>query len=170
MKLFCTDYHQTWNEIKQFLSTCTSMLKFTKLLGRDTPGLPTSTCMLYFSESMLCLKLYTDIFLYMNLYLSTCVDKWAGMRTLVCEDIRHNFAFSPIHGLSHSSLFFCQYYFSFASLHFLNVSRMGSHHIQHLGLGGDSLVKIVSHWETHGSGFCLNWFSVNRQQILSFYS
>ena len=85
INIFCTDYHLTWNEKKQFLSTCTSMLKFTKLLGRGTPGLPISTCMLYFSESMLCLKLYTEIFLYMSLYLSTCVHKWAGIHTLVYE-------------------------------------------------------------------------------------
>ena len=140
------------------------MLKFTKLLGRGTPGLPISTCMLYFSESMLSLKLYTEIFLYMCLYLSTCVYKWAGMHTLVYEYTPQFRIFTDTWVVALITYFFCQYYFSLASPHFLNVSRMGSHHIQHLGLGGNSLVKIVSPWETHDSGFCLNGFSVNRSK------
>ena len=131
--LYVLPSNMKWNEIKQFLSTCTSMFKFTKLLGRGAPRLPT------------------------------------GMHTLVYEYTQ----FSHFHrfmGCRTHHLFFCQYHFSFASLHFLNASRLVSSHIQLLALGGDCLVKIVSPWETHESGFCLNGFFVKPQQILSFYS
>ena len=116
---FYTNYHLKWNEIKQLLSACTSMLKFTKLLGRGTPGIPTSTCMLYFSESMLCLKLYWDIFIYIwvYIYLHVCIS---GRECIhLCTNIHHNFAFSPIHGLSHSLLFFLSILFFFRIPSFL---------------------------------------------------
>ena len=104
-----------------------------------------------------------EILLYMSVYLSTCVYKWVGMHTLVYEYTPQFRIFTDAWVVAFIT-FFCQYYFSFASPHFLNVSRMGYRHIQHLGPGGDSLVEIVSPWETHDSGFCLNGFSVNRSK------
>ena len=62
--------------------------------------------------------------------------------------------------------FFCQYYFSFASPHFLNVSRMGSHHIQHLGLGGDSLVKLCRLGRPKTAAFALMGFPTTTANIV----
>ena len=117
-------------------------------------------CYIFFRIYALLGIIYRDI-LFMSLYLSTCVYKLAGMHTLVYEYTLQCRIFHRYMDCGTHNFFFCQYYFFVESPHFLNVSRMASHHIQHLRLGGDSLVKIVSPWETHDSGFCLNGFSIN---------
>ena len=116
-----------------------------------------------FSESMVCLKLYTETFLYMSLYLSTCAYKWAGMHTLVYKYTPQFRILTDTWFVALITFFSVNIIF-LSSPHLWNVSRMGSHHIQHLGLRGDPLVKIVSPWETHDSGFCLNGLSVNRSK------
>ena len=104
MNHFWTDYQLTCNEIKLFLSTCTSMLKCTKLLGRGTRGLPTSSCMLYFSKSMLCFEIILRYFcIWVHLNLHVCISGRVCIH--YCTNIQHNFAFSAIHGLLHSPLF-----------------------------------------------------------------
>ena len=129
--LYWLPFDMKW--IKVIISTCTSMLNLQYYWVVAHPDYPHPLVCFIFPN--LCFAWNnTDRVLYMRAYLSTSVYKWVGMHTLIFE-CTPQFRILPIHGLSHSSSFFCQYYFSFASLHFLNVPRMGSRHIQHLGLG-----------------------------------
>ena len=96
--------------------------------------------------------IYIYIYIYINMHIyphvCTCEAVCSYKRTYM----HHNFAFSLTYGLSHLSLLL-SFSLHIPRFHLPHVSRAGSRHIQHVGLG-DDLAEIMSFWEAHGSGFC----------------